>query len=827
MNDKNNSKITKSISNPFSTGGGGATFENLVGAYYVSQLLSDKLIYGHLEAGTVKEIAFQNRWIGLDVDDIIIYGSTKIISEKPKNNIRPKLILQIKNRLNFRLSDTKFINVIKECWQTFNHSSFNLKYDQIGLMLGILNLKVKKHFLRLLEWAKTSDSFTEFFSKINVINYASQEMRDYIDMIKIILPKANEENLWKFLQHLNVLELDLISSNSKTYLDSVENLRSIVINHDFKKAIALFSYILERCAYYNKNGGRISFNTLYQDITANSFLERRNIKNYWERKWGMNINPEFLVNLGRLTEESGELRKEFNHRLFILEQKRTEEIKDQIDYIKNVMIKNKSEDLLNSLNVLEYQLAFIKSVCVLAIFNQLSERILEFFRKGFILSMRIQESCRFVTPSIYNAIGMEATIPYVESEFFSHKLQTILERYFEQYPEFRESITHFYHGFILGLVDSQFFDSTVIHTIELGLGFIYHLGYKPLEKKEDIYYYDLTNQFILELCQKLAVTSPKDLGQPTSFYITVFRRILDFVSKRTVKFKNNNPLVIGVKLYTLGELFSLPIPIKMRTPILQQFIIVLKDLVKEMKKHSISHVFFFSILQKIWAQIFSTSSEIIPKIYRSFLSELITLYSTILSLRIKTEISKMSHPFIDQMNRTFIDLLYYLIRIFKEELKTKENLIDIYNILNKGLLKIGDDLFKNYPDKEFYKWILEPLAIMRFLMIYYRIQKNSAIISKGDIFDSLCSIGTLILMDAYPQKDKKSKIIYQYKSEIQEFITKVFPLEDIHNCIECRQGSWKIFGYSIGSDILLFHSVFSNPEIVYRAINSLTFIEKQ
>ncbi len=38
-------------------------------------------------------------------------------------------------------------------------------------------------------------------------------------------------------------------------------------------------------------------------------------------------------------------------------------------------------------------------------------------------------------------------------------------------------------------------------------------------------------------------------------------------------------------------------------------------------------------------------------------------------------------------------------------------------------------------------------------------QKNSFIISKGDIFDSLCSIGTLILMDAYPQKDKISKIM--------------------------------------------------------------------
>jgi len=42
MNDKINSKSIKSISNPFSTGGGGASFENLVGAFYISQLLCNK-----------------------------------------------------------------------------------------------------------------------------------------------------------------------------------------------------------------------------------------------------------------------------------------------------------------------------------------------------------------------------------------------------------------------------------------------------------------------------------------------------------------------------------------------------------------------------------------------------------------------------------------------------------------------------------------------------------------------------------------------------------------------------------------------------------------
>ncbi|KKK92506.1 hypothetical protein LCGC14_2702240, partial [marine sediment metagenome] len=92
-----------------------------------------------------------NRWMGIDVDDLIIYGNAEIISEKPELIIKPKLILQIKNRLNFRLSDTKFTNLIEECWQTFNNSSFNLGYDQITVQEIILKLdpRIKKELEEL------------------------------------------------------------------------------------------------------------------------------------------------------------------------------------------------------------------------------------------------------------------------------------------------------------------------------------------------------------------------------------------------------------------------------------------------------------------------------------------------------------------------------------------------------------------------------------------------------------------------------------------------------------------------------------------------------
>ena len=824
MNDKNTNESSKHISNPFSTGGGGAAFENLVAAYYASNLLCGKLIHGHLEAGEIKEIAFQNRWAGLEVDDILVYGSAQVLSEKYKRDFRPKLILQVKSRLNFRSTDSKFTNVINECWQTFNHSSFNLGYDKIGILLGSINAKVKNYFIKLLDWAKTSDSSTEYFSKLEVQNYASQEMRDYLEIIRKILPNIQKNNLWEFLRHLKVLELDLLSSDSKSYLDSIENLRSIVIDKDYTKAIALFSYILDKCVYYNKNGGRISFNTLHKDVIVNSFLEQRDDNNYWEVNWGTVIDREFLGNLSRLSNESRELQEEFNSRLSIVVENRTKEIQEQINYITDLTVKDKSKEIINSKKVLEYQLTSIKEICVLTIFNQLSEGILEFFQKGFVLSLRIQDKCHFVSQSIYNAIGMETAIPYVDSEFFSHKIRAMIERYYEKYPHFRESIAHFYHGFLKGLVDSAFFDSGILHVIELGLEFIYKIGYKTLDTKENTYYYDLSNHFVLELCHKLAVNSLLDLEDQTSLYTIVFKRVLNFVIQKTAQFRNNKPLVIGVKLYILGDLFSLPIPFYLRLPILDSFISILDRLLKTLNDSSISHVFFFAILQKIWVQIFPSFIKTNLKRYENFLLKLLKIYSSIISLRIETEQLKINHPIIDQLNRTFIDLIYHLLRFSKQGEK-RADLIDIFNILNKNLIEIGEDLFKKFPNKDYFKCILEPLAIIRFLMINNKIIEENNIITEENSFDSLCSIGTLILMGSTNQEEKNMKANYQFSVKIREYVIKVYPFDDFYNCIESRRGNWKVFGSIIGNNMLRFHNLFSNPEIVYKVLRSLKFVE--
>ena len=138
-------KNTKKTSNPYSTGGGGANFESKVGAYFITKLLCKGRIQGFSEFGHPAQIDFQTQWTGMDVDDLILHGSTQIKTgnQQQIELTYPKFVLQVKSRLNFTESDLEFEKVIQECWQTFNHTKFSKKYDRIGIVIGKSIQKVR------------------------------------------------------------------------------------------------------------------------------------------------------------------------------------------------------------------------------------------------------------------------------------------------------------------------------------------------------------------------------------------------------------------------------------------------------------------------------------------------------------------------------------------------------------------------------------------------------------------------------------------------------------------------------------------------------------
>jgi hypothetical protein len=203
----------RSLSNPFSTGSGGATFEQLVGASYLVSLLAGHILRG-LDWGTTKEVLFQQRWSGCVIDDVVVISSDGTRDRR--------LALQLKHDLSFIKSDETFARVIADCWLVFTNAMiwhFDPDTDRIGLGIGVYQTKLDTHFRPLLEWASTEQTAAAFFQKVAISRFSSAEKREYITLLRELLTEAKgsdvtDEELWRFLKCLVVLHFDLENANS-------------------------------------------------------------------------------------------------------------------------------------------------------------------------------------------------------------------------------------------------------------------------------------------------------------------------------------------------------------------------------------------------------------------------------------------------------------------------------------------------------------------------------------------------------------------------------------------------------------------------------------
>jgi len=152
------------LSNPFSSGGGGVAFEHLVGASYLVSLLAQDVPRG-LDRGITDSVAFQRRWAGAVLDDIVVTSRTSDGQER-------RLALAVKHDLTFSSaeSNTLFYQVVSDCWQTFTGAAgwpFDPDRDRIGIVIGEYRTELDRHLQRVLDWARTADSAVEF-SKIRI-----------------------------------------------------------------------------------------------------------------------------------------------------------------------------------------------------------------------------------------------------------------------------------------------------------------------------------------------------------------------------------------------------------------------------------------------------------------------------------------------------------------------------------------------------------------------------------------------------------------------------------------------------------------------------------
>lgn len=199
----------KTLSNPFSTGGGGGHFEAHVQASFVALMLTG----GHspcLPCWPIVEIKLQGKIDGFDTDDLVV------IVENVNSKERRKLLGQVKHSIDITRGSTLFGEVMLAAWNDFNNPKvFTRNKDIIALITGPLSATDAHNVQWLLNQAKHTQNVDEFFRNVQQANFSPSKSTEKLEVIQHHLKTANGNNdvsrdeLYDFLNHFHLLGYDL------------------------------------------------------------------------------------------------------------------------------------------------------------------------------------------------------------------------------------------------------------------------------------------------------------------------------------------------------------------------------------------------------------------------------------------------------------------------------------------------------------------------------------------------------------------------------------------------------------------------------------------
>jgi len=260
------------LSNPFSTGGGGPSFENHVQAAFVVLMLTGGVV-PCLQPWPIKKIKLQGRYEGYNTDDFVAFVEGRDECQKAK------LLAQIKHSVSVTANDTVFGDVIQAAWKDFLDPDFDQRTDAIALITGPLSAHDTGHARTVLEWARHSESAREFLNKVNRGNFSSDTKRNKLKAFRSQLKKANQgadvddERLWKFLKTFHLLGYDLDITSGVT----LSLLKSHIEQFSCGDIPGLWATIANEVASFNQNAGTITPETISETIRT-AFSKRISVE---------------------------------------------------------------------------------------------------------------------------------------------------------------------------------------------------------------------------------------------------------------------------------------------------------------------------------------------------------------------------------------------------------------------------------------------------------------------------------------------------------------------------------------------------------------------
>jgi len=203
------SSKSKKLSNPFSTGGGGAHFEAHVQASFVALMLTG----GYapcLPCCPIVGIKLQGKIDGYDTDDLIV------VVENPDSKKRRKLLGQVKHSISITQGSELFGEVMQAAWNDFNNPEiFTKGQDGIALITGPISATDEHNVQWLLNQAKHTKDVDEFFRNVEQARFSPSKSEEKLQAIQHHLKAANNgqdvnrADLYSFLRHFYLLGYDL------------------------------------------------------------------------------------------------------------------------------------------------------------------------------------------------------------------------------------------------------------------------------------------------------------------------------------------------------------------------------------------------------------------------------------------------------------------------------------------------------------------------------------------------------------------------------------------------------------------------------------------
>ncbi|MDH4445428.1 MAG: hypothetical protein QE267_09910 [Akkermansiaceae bacterium] len=252
----------KQLSNPYSTGSGGAFFESRVQAALASLMLS-KGVCPCLPSWPIYKVKLQGKYSGFATDDVIVFAKDE------QSNREAKLIAQIKHAPAITKSDLQFTEVIQSAWTDFNNPAvFTYGYDALALITGPLTSSDTYDVRDMLEMARTSQDSTDFFDKIKLANFSSDEKVKKLEVFQHHLRNANnevmpdEETTWKFLRSFHLLGYDL-DIKAGVSLSLLHSLIGVASPDDAEK---VWLKILNEVQSWNPRAGVLTLKSLPKEL---------------------------------------------------------------------------------------------------------------------------------------------------------------------------------------------------------------------------------------------------------------------------------------------------------------------------------------------------------------------------------------------------------------------------------------------------------------------------------------------------------------------------------------------------------------------------------